>query len=189
MTYPGVSRSLGAGKRTLPSFDNHYNSGVLVDNWFDTRINEAHGSFTVAVDDQLPPSCSVYKEDFVGPGSTAIRPMMRNNGLGKELILGDGVHEFSGTTPTSSEYGATQRHLIDSKYGKSTLRRQEALGTAHGTSRIALTGSYSRSINQTTIDDRLIEQHMTTKKAMDIPIECYHVQRQMPTKITTIGGH
>ncbi|SCU67835.1 uncharacterized protein TEOVI_000048000 [Trypanosoma equiperdum] len=165
-------------KRVLPCFDNHYNSGVLVDNWFDARINEAHGKFTIAVDGQSPLPSSVYKADYSTPCVTAVRPMLRQRGLGKSLIFGSGLPTVDEVVATSKDYGATQRYLIDSRYGK-PKHHCKPLNTLSGVDRFALTGKLSKPVNQPTVDDAMVDRFRTTKSAMDVTILNHHVQRQL----------
>ncbi|RNF03572.1 hypothetical protein TraAM80_05731 [Trypanosoma rangeli] len=169
-----------ATDRSLPSFDNHYNNGVLIDNWQEGRIYDESGrKFTLAMDHPVGPPCTVYKADYSNQGRTSLQPMMRPRGLGKELILGEGKTTTLEWIPTSTTYGETQQHFINSKYGRS----RRSTGQLNTTVREIYGHTFSDSPNASkqcsTADEDNYGRFNTTKTVMDIPVESYHFQRQM----------
>ncbi|ESL09422.1 hypothetical protein TRSC58_02855 [Trypanosoma rangeli SC58] len=169
--------------RSLPSFDNHYNNGVLIDNWQEGRIYDESGrKFTLAMDHPVGPSCTVYKADYTNQGITSLQPMMRPRGLGKELIFGEGKTTTLEWIPTSTTYGETQQHFINSKYGtphRSTGQLITTVGEIYGHT---FSDSPKAAQRYSTADEDNYGRFNSTKTRMDIPVETYHFQRQM-TKI------
>ncbi|KAH8606210.1 hypothetical protein ERJ75_000031700 [Trypanosoma vivax] len=170
------------GKRELPSFDNHYGSGVLIDSWYDTRIYEAQGGFTLAMDPPGRLPCSVYKDDYTDPGATAIQPMMRRRGLGKDLMFGTGMGAGFGGEPTSLEYGATQRQLIDARHPRRALRAHEHNDTISGNPRYGLSSHNTIPMQHPTAHEEMENRFATSKQVMDTSVEHYHFQRQMASR-------
>ncbi|KEG14013.1 hypothetical protein DQ04_00671160 [Trypanosoma grayi] len=174
------------GDRNLPYFDNHYNSGVLIDNWRDNRIYEADGrAFTLAVDHTTGPSLSMYKSDFTDPGEPSVQPMMRRRGLGKELMFSNGNSMAFDGAPTSSQYGASQRHMIDTKYGKPASSRLKTDGSTESAELSTFAPTTSVGTTRNKADDNPYANFCSTKAIMDLTVACHQFQRQIGTNNDT----
>ncbi|EAN83447.1 hypothetical protein, conserved [Trypanosoma cruzi] len=166
--------------RSPPFFDNHYGNGVLIENWQEGRIYDACGrKFTLAMDNSVGPKRSTYTSDYTNPGRTLLQPMMRRRGLGKALMFGEGNSTVFKSEPTSTTYGETQRHLIDSRYGTSHRAKDRLNNTMGGLSKQNFKGTTMPKTLKPTADEELYGNFSSTKAAMDLPIECFHFQRQM----------
>ncbi|KAH9578172.1 hypothetical protein LSM04_006817 [Trypanosoma melophagium] len=166
--------------RGLPSFDNHYNNGVLIENWQESRIYDASGRlFTLAMEHPVGPSTSVYTNDYVKPEKTSNAPMMRRRGLEKELMFGSGKPTTFEGVPRSTTYGASQHPAITSNYRISNCLSKQKSATFDGTPRMTFSGQHYTGTVQPTADDNIRGHFSTTKTMMDIPVECYQFQRNM----------
>ncbi|RNF09041.1 uncharacterized protein Tco025E_07135 [Trypanosoma conorhini] len=166
--------------RSLPSFDNHYSNGVLMENWQEGRIYDACGrKFTLAMDRPVGVSHSMYTTDYTNPGRTSPQPMMRRRGLGKELMFGEGKPATFDGVPTSTTYGETQRHLIHSKNGKPRRSPRQMDATFGESGWRTFSESSTVASNCPTADEDNFGRFSSTKAVMDLPVECYHFQRQM----------
>ncbi|EAN81584.1 hypothetical protein C3747_19g300 [Trypanosoma cruzi] len=166
--------------RSLPFFDNHYGNGVLIENWQEGRIYDACGrKFTLAMDNSVGPKRSTYTSDYTNPERTLLQPMMRRRGLGKALMFGEGNSTVVKSEPTSTTYGETQRHLIDSRYGTSHRAKDRLNNTMGGLSRQNFKGTTMPKTLKPTADEEIYGNFSSTKAAMDLLIECFHFQRQM----------
>ncbi|ORC90435.1 uncharacterized protein TM35_000082330 [Trypanosoma theileri] len=175
-----MSKKPDIGDRSLPSFDNHYNNGVLIENWQESRIYDATGRlFTLAMDHQVGPSTSIYASDYVKPEASSNAPMMRRRGLGKELMFGTGKPTTFEGVPTSTTYGASQRTAITSNYKTSSCSPTKNKTSFDGIPQRTFSDQHSKGTANPTADDNIYGHFSTTKTMMDAPVECYQFQRNM----------
>lgn len=96
-----------------------YSSGVLLHNWYEDRFAPKVGVLA----DTYPMPPTTYQCDFVTK-NTAVRPMLRTNDLGKEILFSQGSTLESTSTPS-----VTISKFEKKKQQWSEMRDPELAGT------------------------------------------------------------
>mmetsp|Transcript_65994 Transcript_65994/g.76660 ORF Transcript_65994/g.76660 Transcript_65994/m.76660 type:complete len:164 (-) Transcript_65994:185-676(-) len=120
-----VGPSIGKDPLTAGSQAARYNSGVLLHNWYEDRFAPKVGVLA----DTYPMPSTTYQGDFTGRPAP-IRPMLRTNDLGKEILFSQGSTLESTSTPS-----VTIARFEKKRQEWSEMRDPEHAGTLVSTKR------------------------------------------------------